>query len=159
MSRSYPSAERLPGCVIFRFDAPLFFANARTFREQVRALARPDLDRRWIVVAAEPITDVDTTAAECCTTSTWPSTRTASPRLRRDEGPGAPQDRPVRADPDDRSSHFFPYVRCRDRRVPERDRDGLATTADEEERSRTRRWDTARDPTRLLWDVRVGQMW
>ena len=59
----YPNAERLPGCVIFRFDAPLFFANARTFREQVRALARAELAPRWIVVAAEPITDVDTTAA------------------------------------------------------------------------------------------------
>ena len=62
--RSYPQAERLPGCVIFRFDAPLFFANARTFREQVRALARSELARTWIIVAAEPITDVDTTAAD-----------------------------------------------------------------------------------------------
>jgi high affinity sulfate transporter 1 len=62
--RSYPNAERLPGCVIFRFDAPLFFANARTFREQIRALAAADPPPRWIVVAAEPITDVDTTAAD-----------------------------------------------------------------------------------------------
>ena len=62
--RSYPHAERLPGCVIFRFDAPLFFANARTFREQVRALARAEPAPSWIVVAAEPITDVDTTAAD-----------------------------------------------------------------------------------------------
>ena len=63
-TRSYPSAERLPGCVIFRFDAPLFFANARTFREQIRALARSDPPPAWILVAAEPITDVDTTAAD-----------------------------------------------------------------------------------------------
>ena len=62
--RSYPHAEHLPGCVIFRFDAPLFFANARTFREQVRALARAEPPPEWIVVAAEPITDVDTTAAD-----------------------------------------------------------------------------------------------
>jgi high affinity sulfate transporter 1 len=62
--RSYPQAERMPGCVIFRFDAPLFFANARTFREQVRALARAEPAPRWIIVAAEPITDVDTTAAD-----------------------------------------------------------------------------------------------
>jgi MFS superfamily sulfate permease-like transporter len=34
--RSYPDAEQLPGCVLYRFDAPLFFANARTFRDQVR---------------------------------------------------------------------------------------------------------------------------
>jgi high affinity sulfate transporter 1 len=62
--RSYPEAERLAGCVLFRFDAPLFFANARTFRDQVRRLARSEPRPVWIVVAAEPITDVDTTAAD-----------------------------------------------------------------------------------------------
>ena len=61
---SYPQADQLPGCVLFRFDAPLFFANARTFRDQVRRLARAAPTPRWIVVAAEPITDVDTTAAD-----------------------------------------------------------------------------------------------
>jgi high affinity sulfate transporter 1 len=61
---TYPEADQLPGCVLFRFDAPLFFANARTFREQVRRLARSEPTPRWIVVAAEPITDVDTTAAD-----------------------------------------------------------------------------------------------
>jgi MFS superfamily sulfate permease-like transporter len=61
---SYPDASVLPTCVIFRFDAPLFFANARTFREQVRALARVEPPPQWIIVAAEPITDVDTTAAD-----------------------------------------------------------------------------------------------
>jgi high affinity sulfate transporter 1 len=62
--RSYPDAEQLPGCVLFRFDAPLFFANCRTFRDQVRRLARSEPPPVWIVVAAEPITDVDTTAAD-----------------------------------------------------------------------------------------------
>src|SRR5512133_3732680 len=62
--RSYPDAEQLPGCVLFRFDAPLFFANARTFRDQIRRLARSEPAPVWIVVAAEPITDVDTTAAD-----------------------------------------------------------------------------------------------
>jgi high affinity sulfate transporter 1 len=61
---SYPQAERLPGCVIFRFDAPLFFANSRTFRDQIRAIARSDPPPTWIIVASEPITDVDTTAAD-----------------------------------------------------------------------------------------------
>jgi high affinity sulfate transporter 1 len=61
---SYPDAEQLPGCVLFRFDAPLFFANAGTFRDQIRRLARSEPPPRWIVVAAEPITDVDTTAAD-----------------------------------------------------------------------------------------------
>ena len=62
--RSYPDAELVPGLVIFRFDAPLFFANARTFRDQVSKLASADPAPAWIVVAAEPITDVDTTAAD-----------------------------------------------------------------------------------------------
>jgi len=61
--RSYPDAERVPGLVLFRFDAPLIFANARVFREQVRSLARADTPPHWIVIAAEPITDVDVTAS------------------------------------------------------------------------------------------------
>jgi len=62
--RSYPSAERLPGCAIFRFDAPLFFANTRTFRAELRRIAVSQPTPQWIIVAAEPITDVDTTAAD-----------------------------------------------------------------------------------------------
>ncbi|MFF0374313.1 SulP family inorganic anion transporter [Actinoplanes missouriensis] len=62
--REYPGAERIPGLVMFRFDAPLIFANARTFREEIRRLAHADPAPRWILVAAEPITDVDTTAAD-----------------------------------------------------------------------------------------------
>jgi len=62
--RSYPEAEQLPGLVVFRFDAPLFFANARTFRDQVTLLAASDPPPAWIVIAAEPITDVDTTASD-----------------------------------------------------------------------------------------------
>jgi high affinity sulfate transporter 1 len=60
----HPDAEKLPGLVIFRFDGPLFFANARTFRDQIRRLAAADPRPRWILIAAEPITDVDTTAAD-----------------------------------------------------------------------------------------------
>ncbi len=60
----YPDAEVLPGLVLFRFDAPLFFANARTFRDQIRMLASAEPAPSWVVVAAEPITDVDTTAAD-----------------------------------------------------------------------------------------------
>jgi high affinity sulfate transporter 1 len=62
--RMNPEAEQLPGLVLFRFDAPLFFANARTFRDQVRRIAAEDPRPQWIVIAAEPITDVDTTAAD-----------------------------------------------------------------------------------------------
>jgi high affinity sulfate transporter 1 len=62
--RLHPDAELLPGLVIFRFDAPLFFANARTFRDEIRRLAATEPRPLWIVIAAEPITDVDTTAAD-----------------------------------------------------------------------------------------------
>jgi high affinity sulfate transporter 1 len=64
---THPDAEQLPGLVIYRFDAPLFFANAKTFRDQVRRLAATDPPPRWIVIAAEPVTDVDTTAADVLT--------------------------------------------------------------------------------------------
>jgi len=60
----HPDAEELPGLVIFRFDAPLFFANVRTFRDQIRRLAAAEPRPRWILIAAEPITDVDATAAD-----------------------------------------------------------------------------------------------
>jgi high affinity sulfate transporter 1 len=60
----HPDAEVMPGLVLFRFDAPIFFANARTFRDQVRRLAAAEPGPAWIVVAAEPITDIDTTAAD-----------------------------------------------------------------------------------------------
>lgn len=62
--RMYPHAKHLPGLVIFRFDAPLFFANARAFREKLRAFADRDPKPKWIIIAAEPMTDVDTTAAD-----------------------------------------------------------------------------------------------
>jgi len=62
--RSYPDARHLPGLVIFRFDAPLIFANAKAFRDEVLRLARTEPTPRWLVIAAEPITDVDTTAAD-----------------------------------------------------------------------------------------------
>ncbi|MGW2042981.1 SulP family inorganic anion transporter [Streptomyces virginiae] len=62
--RSHPRARQLPGLVIYRFDAPLFFANAKTFADEIRRLAGADPPPTWIVIAAEPMTDVDTTAAD-----------------------------------------------------------------------------------------------
>ena len=60
----HPSAAHLPGLVIYRFDSPLFFANANTFRDTVLRLAPSEPRPAWILVAAEPITDIDTTAAD-----------------------------------------------------------------------------------------------
>ncbi len=62
--QGHPDAELLPGCAICRFDAPLIFANTRTFKEQIGAIAASQPPPKWIIVAAEPITDVDTTAAD-----------------------------------------------------------------------------------------------
>jgi high affinity sulfate transporter 1 len=59
----HPDAREVPGIVVFRWEAPLFFANAGQFRDQVRTLWR---ERRpgWIVLQCEAVTDVDVTAAE-----------------------------------------------------------------------------------------------
>ncbi len=61
----YPEARQIPGLVLFRWDAPLFFANAELFQQRVLdAVARAPTEVRWLVVAAEPVTSVDVTAAD-----------------------------------------------------------------------------------------------
>jgi len=61
----YPDARRIPGLVLYRWDAPLFFANAEVFADRARqAVASSPTPARWVVVTAEPITDLDTTAAD-----------------------------------------------------------------------------------------------
>jgi high affinity sulfate transporter 1 len=58
-----PDAKELPGIVVYRWEAPLFFANAGAFREAIRRIAR-ERRPRWIVLQCEAVTDVDVTAAE-----------------------------------------------------------------------------------------------
>jgi len=61
----YPGARLIPGLVLFRWDAPLFFANAELFHERaLDAVAGSPTPVRWLVVAAEPVTSVDVTAAD-----------------------------------------------------------------------------------------------
>ena len=61
----YPEARRVPGLVLFRWDAPLFFANAELFNDSVRdAIAASPTPVRRIVVAAEPVTSVDVTSSD-----------------------------------------------------------------------------------------------
>ena len=61
----HPDAALVPGLVLYRFDAPLFFANAGVFQEKLlRVVDDAPQPVRRVVVAAEPITDVDTTAAD-----------------------------------------------------------------------------------------------
>ena len=55
--------EELPGIVVYRWEAPLFFANAGMFRQNLRSLVR-EKQARWIVLQCEAVTDVDVTAAE-----------------------------------------------------------------------------------------------
>ena len=60
----YPRARQLSGLLLFRWDAPLFFANAEFFKERVLAAAAAAPGKvSWLVVAAEPVTSVDVTAA------------------------------------------------------------------------------------------------
>ena len=64
----FPDAEETDGVIVYRWEAPLFFANTGIFRQEVRALVhrrRP----RWVILQCEAITDIDVTAATCSTTS------------------------------------------------------------------------------------------
>jgi high affinity sulfate transporter 1 len=61
----YPEARQLPGLVLFRWDAPLFFANAELFKDRVLAeISAAPTPVRWFVVAAAPVSSVDVTAAD-----------------------------------------------------------------------------------------------
>jgi len=61
----YPDARQIPGLVLFRWDAPLFFANAELFERRVLdAVAASRTPVRRVVVAAEPVTSVDVTAGD-----------------------------------------------------------------------------------------------
>ena len=60
---TYPEAQQLPGIVVYRWEAPLFFANSSSFHKKVRRLVE-DLHPSWVVLQCEAITDIDVTAAE-----------------------------------------------------------------------------------------------
>ncbi len=60
---SAPTAEQRPGVLVYRWEAPLFFANAGMFRQQIRHLVR-DSRPGWVVLQCEAITDIDVTAAD-----------------------------------------------------------------------------------------------
>jgi len=64
----YPEARRIPGLVLFRWDAPLFFANAELFRQRVHdGVATSPTPVRQIIIAAEPVTSIDVTSADMLT--------------------------------------------------------------------------------------------
>jgi MFS superfamily sulfate permease-like transporter len=66
--KRYPNARLVPGLVLFRWDAPLFFANAELFQEQIlNAISSSPTPVKRVVVAAEPVTSVDVTSADVLT--------------------------------------------------------------------------------------------
>ncbi len=61
----YPEARQMPGLILFRWDAPLFFANAELFRKRaLDVVSEASFPVSWLVVAAEPVTSVDVTASD-----------------------------------------------------------------------------------------------
>jgi high affinity sulfate transporter 1 len=61
----HPEARLVPGLTLYRWDAPLFFANAEAFREHtLDVVDHAPPPARWLAVASEPMTDIDTTAAD-----------------------------------------------------------------------------------------------
>jgi len=66
--KRYPDARRIPGLVLFRWDAPLFFANAELFHQcLMKAIAESPTPVRRIIITAEPVTSVDVTSADMLT--------------------------------------------------------------------------------------------
>jgi high affinity sulfate transporter 1 len=64
----YPAARRVPGLMLFRWSAPLFFANAELFHQSVlKAIAQSPTPMRRIIITAEPVTDIDVTSADMLT--------------------------------------------------------------------------------------------
>ena len=109
-SRAIPMRSRIPGLVLFRWDAPLFFANAELFSERVLdAIAASPTPVRRVVVAAEPITSVDVTSADAL--AELDQTLKASgyrALLRRAEGPGEGQAQALRPARRVRREPFLP---------------------------------------------------
>lgn len=63
--KRYPTARLIPGLILFRWDAPLFFANAELFHQRIlEAVAQSPTATRRIIVAAEPVTSIDVTSAD-----------------------------------------------------------------------------------------------
>ncbi len=61
----YPDAQTFPGLVVFRYDAPLCFANASDFRSRaLAAVEAEDSPVEWFLLNAEAIVELDMTAVE-----------------------------------------------------------------------------------------------
>lgn len=66
--RRHPEARLIPGLVLFRWDAPLFFANAEYFHSKLlKAVANAPTPVKRVIVTAEPVTSIDITSADMLT--------------------------------------------------------------------------------------------
>ena len=63
----FPEARVVPGLLVYRYDGPLFFANADNFLDRVRGAVR-HLDPAWVVLNTEALGDVDLTGADAIET-------------------------------------------------------------------------------------------
>ncbi|OYD69885.1 SulP family inorganic anion transporter [Rhodococcus sp. OK302] len=108
----HPNGRRIPGLVLVRFDAPLFFANGEIFDEYVRSVVdKAPAPVEWVVIASEPITGLDTTAVdELVDLDTFLEGRGI--RLAFAELKGPIKDRLIKFGVGERfdSTHFFPTV-------------------------------------------------
>lgn len=59
-----PGTEQVPGLIVHRYDAPLFFANADDFRSSVLAATEDTESARWVLLDLEAVTELDVTAAD-----------------------------------------------------------------------------------------------
>ncbi|MCR5979981.1 STAS domain-containing protein [Gordonia jinghuaiqii] len=108
----HPEGHRIPGLVLVRFDAPLFFANGKIFAGHIReTVARRESPVDWVIVAAEPITGLDTTAVDELVDLDR-SLESSSVRLVFAELKGPIKDKLILFEVDDRfdESRFYPSV-------------------------------------------------
>ena len=125
--RSYPTRATSAGLVIYPVRRPAHLCQCQDVPGCDQPAGRQTPKPQWILVAAEPITDVDTTAADLLEDLDEALNAAADqPGLRRVEGPGPPEDRAVRSDPHDRPEPLLSDDRRGRVRVPRRDRCGVA---------------------------------
>jgi high affinity sulfate transporter 1 len=61
----YPDATTVPGLLVYRYDAPLFFANAEDFRTRLfAAIAEETMPVEWVVLNMEANVEIDLTATD-----------------------------------------------------------------------------------------------
>jgi MFS superfamily sulfate permease-like transporter len=109
-TKRYPEARLVPGLVLFRWDAPLFFANAELFHQRVLdAVAASPTKVRRIVVTAEPVTSIDVTSADMLS-ELEQTLRENGTELRFAEMKDPVQDKLKRFELFDRFGTFYPTI-------------------------------------------------